>query len=244
MNYGTRIYELRKQKAFSQEEVASKLGVSRQSISLWETNQASPAMENLIAIAKLFNVSLDEIAGLKDSNQIDNQVEETPIFITDYLEDKRVVYKRDYIYLNSKADTIVFFISMFFLIFAGLSFISALNMEIQVSKIALIIGFISLFIGQIIYLLYLYVNILKKAENKHMIHIEFYDKYLIYDCTNCAKQKINYEMIDYYIAKKDYLILYFYKGLRIYVPNSSEKDIDSFLTKIAQRRKRKKPFWK
>ena len=50
MDYGNRIYKLRRQKGLSQEEVANELGVSRQSISLWETNQASPSMENLIAM--------------------------------------------------------------------------------------------------------------------------------------------------------------------------------------------------
>jgi transcriptional regulator with XRE-family HTH domain len=69
MEYGSKIYKLRKQKSLSQEEVANELNVSRQSISLWETNQASPSMDNLIAIAKLFDVSLDNLVGLTTLNK-------------------------------------------------------------------------------------------------------------------------------------------------------------------------------
>jgi len=219
MDYGTRIYELRKLKSLSQEEVADKLGVSRQSISLWETNQASPSMDNLVAIAKLFNTSLDGLVGLNNSNKMLEQSEEVPLIAIDYEEDKHVVYRRDYIYLNSKADTIIFFVSLFFFICALLSFISAINMEIQIVKIALIIGFISIIFGLTIYPFYMYVNVLKKSENHHSIHIELHDEYIIYDCSYCNKKKIPYKMIDYYIEKKDYMLLFAFTGSRIYIPS-------------------------
>src|SRR5690554_4596117 len=59
MNLGNKITELRKEYKLSQEELANKLDVSRQSISLWETNQSSPSTEKLIALAKFFNIKVD-----------------------------------------------------------------------------------------------------------------------------------------------------------------------------------------
>ena len=59
---GTRIAKLRNQFSYSQEYVAEKIGVSRQAVSKWEQNQSSPDTENLIAISKLFNVSVEYLA--------------------------------------------------------------------------------------------------------------------------------------------------------------------------------------
>ena len=56
-----RLYELRKQKGLSQEELAEKLGVSRQAVSKWERSEASPDTDNLIALAKIYDLSLDEL---------------------------------------------------------------------------------------------------------------------------------------------------------------------------------------
>lgn len=60
----------RKQHAYSQEELADKLGVSRQAVSKWERGEASPDTDNLIALAKLYQLSLDQLIGEQiDENQ-------------------------------------------------------------------------------------------------------------------------------------------------------------------------------
>lgn len=56
-----RLYELRKQQGLSQEELAEKLGVSRQAVSKWERSEASPDTENLIALSKIYGLTLDEL---------------------------------------------------------------------------------------------------------------------------------------------------------------------------------------
>ena len=56
-----RLYELRKQQDLSQEELAEKLGVSRQAVSKWERSEASPDTDNLIALAKIYGLTLDEL---------------------------------------------------------------------------------------------------------------------------------------------------------------------------------------
>lgn len=61
MTVGEKLLQLRKQHALSQEELAKKLLVSRQTISLWETNQSLPTIENLIRLREIFDVRIDEI---------------------------------------------------------------------------------------------------------------------------------------------------------------------------------------
>lgn len=57
------IRRFRKQNNMSQDELAEKLGVSRQSVSLWENGQTQPTIENIIALSKLFNITSDTLLG-------------------------------------------------------------------------------------------------------------------------------------------------------------------------------------
>ena len=61
MYFNNRLYQLRKQKGLSQEELANRLNVSRQTVSKWEVGDSTPDMEKLIAISDLFDVSLDKL---------------------------------------------------------------------------------------------------------------------------------------------------------------------------------------
>ena len=58
---GDNLYTLRKKKGISQDEFAEGLGVSRQAVSKWERNEAYPDTENLIAISRFFDVSIDDL---------------------------------------------------------------------------------------------------------------------------------------------------------------------------------------
>lgn len=72
MTFGEKFTKLRKEKGYTQEEVAEILGVSRQAISKWESDQAYPETEKLIKIGELFGCSMDYL--LKESVQKeDNQ---------------------------------------------------------------------------------------------------------------------------------------------------------------------------
>jgi len=62
-----RLIKLRKKYGYSQEELADKLGLSRQAVSKWERAEASPDTDNLICLAKLYGVSLDELLSTDDS---------------------------------------------------------------------------------------------------------------------------------------------------------------------------------
>lgn len=61
-----RLVNLRKKKGFSQEQLAEKIGVSRQAVSKWERSEASPDTDNLIMLARLYEVSLDELLRTED----------------------------------------------------------------------------------------------------------------------------------------------------------------------------------
>ncbi len=61
-----RLVNLRKEKGFSQEQLAEKIGVSRQAVSKWERSEASPDTDNLIMLARLYEVSLDELLRTED----------------------------------------------------------------------------------------------------------------------------------------------------------------------------------
>ena len=61
MNMADRIQSLRKTKGFSQEELADKIGVSRQAVSKWESEQSIPDIEKIIVMSDLFEVTTDYI---------------------------------------------------------------------------------------------------------------------------------------------------------------------------------------
>ena len=67
---GEKLYQLRKEKGISQEELAYNLNVSRQAISKWERGEALPDTDNLISLAKLYEVSLDELVGNAVCNSV------------------------------------------------------------------------------------------------------------------------------------------------------------------------------
>ena len=57
------IRSYRKKNNLSQDELAEKIGVSRQSVSFWETGQTQPTIDNIIALSRIFNISSDELLG-------------------------------------------------------------------------------------------------------------------------------------------------------------------------------------
>ena len=89
-----RLAKLRKEKGYSQEELAEKLGLSRQAVSKWERAESSPDTDNLICLAKLYNVSLDELLRTEeDIESIKESVKEKEI------KEKKDVKIYSYFYL-------------------------------------------------------------------------------------------------------------------------------------------------
>ena len=65
MTLGEKIYKLRTKRSMTQEQLAEKIGVSRQSVSKWETDSAIPDIEKLKLLAEIFEVSITELLGME-----------------------------------------------------------------------------------------------------------------------------------------------------------------------------------
>lgn len=83
MNFSEKLKEIRKDKGLSQEQLAEKIGVSRQAITKWETGKGLPDVENMVIIAEIFKTTLDEL--LRDSAI--KQESEKPVFISETIYD-------------------------------------------------------------------------------------------------------------------------------------------------------------
>lgn len=68
MEFSEKLMRLRKSRGMSQEELAYKLNVTRQTVSKWEQDQTVPDMNKLIEISKAFSISLDELTNPVDSS--------------------------------------------------------------------------------------------------------------------------------------------------------------------------------
>ena len=90
MSLGERIYKLRTEKKMSQGDLADALGVSRQSISKWETNGSVPELDKLVKLSGIFSVSLDELVTGKEKEQQNKK--DKPEVITSPQAEPKIVY--------------------------------------------------------------------------------------------------------------------------------------------------------
>ena len=89
MDLGEKLYELRKSKNLTQDDVAEKINVTRQTVSKWETNQSMPDFDKIVPLCDLFEISTEELLkGEKvkeEDENTDNNIE----------ENKRSFFKRE-----------------------------------------------------------------------------------------------------------------------------------------------------
>lgn len=85
MNFSDNLKRLRKENNLSQEELAEKLNVSRQSVSKWESNSAYPEMDKIIQISNMFNVGIDELLN-KDIREVQEE-KQVKSNINKYIDD-------------------------------------------------------------------------------------------------------------------------------------------------------------
>lgn len=243
MGFGSRLYELRKQSALSQGDVGEKLGVSRQSVSLWETDQATPSIKNLIALSNLFGLSLDALINSNSDADRFLNLTSDPEYALTYEENRKIIYRRDYQYINDFKVLSVVTLSLLFLLFALFLFLSALFQTLEVARVRLITGNLMIIAGLLIYPLYVFINTRKRIKRKLEPSIELY-KHSFHYTDGLLRLDKDYTHIDYYIDKKDYAILYLIDGKRLYLPKEGVSGIDGFLRERAARRTRSRPFWK
>ena len=67
MSIGERLYNLRKERNLSQEDLANELGVSRQTVSKWETGESTPDFDKIIPLCDFFGITSDELISGKQN---------------------------------------------------------------------------------------------------------------------------------------------------------------------------------
>ncbi|PHB17138.1 helix-turn-helix domain-containing protein [Bacillus pseudomycoides] len=73
MNLGSQLKKFRESKNFSQEDVARKVGVTRQAVYKWESNKSYPDIDNLILLSELYEVTIDEL--IKGSEDVREELD-------------------------------------------------------------------------------------------------------------------------------------------------------------------------
>ena len=76
MKFGENLYALRKSTKMSQENLAEKVGVSRQSVSKWENGEAYPEMDNILKICKIFHCKINDLIhdDIQDIDSLDEEI--------------------------------------------------------------------------------------------------------------------------------------------------------------------------
>lgn len=122
MKFGDKLIALRKKRGLSQEELAEKLNVSRQSVSKWESNNTYPETEKIVQICNLFNCSMDDL-------------------INDKIMDIDQVERKEKSNLGISIDSLLDFITKTIDMFAGMTFGSGLKCVIELFIVACIMAF-------------------------------------------------------------------------------------------------------
>lgn len=99
-----KIYELRRKQGLSQEQLAERIGVSRQAISKWESGQSIPDLDKLILLSENFSVSLDALVKESESEEAE---EVQGAFIGKEDSENKDAFKETVHVSNKKTDLIV-----------------------------------------------------------------------------------------------------------------------------------------
>ena len=121
MAVGEKIQKYRKALGMSQEELGQKLLVSRQTISLWETNQTVPTIDNLMRLREVFGVSVDEILDI-ESKQSVSETEPNELYQFHYTKEelneiyrlqRKNIFKKPILFTLVSVFLIIFLIGTF-----------------------------------------------------------------------------------------------------------------------------------
>ena len=116
MTIADRIQSLRKSKGMSQEELADAVGVSRQAVSKWESEQATPDLDKVVIMSDIFEVTTDYL--LKGIEPVKTDDHKTMADVID----QKVLTKKN----GKRAKTILKWVLIGFGILLGIDFISML----------------------------------------------------------------------------------------------------------------------
>ena len=119
MKFGDKLIALRKKKGLSQEELAEKLGVSRQSVSKWESNNTYPETDKIVQICNIFECTMDDL-------------------INDNITDVESIERKSKNNINVMVDSFLDFITKTINMFSRMNFTSGFKCVIEMIIIALV----------------------------------------------------------------------------------------------------------
>ena len=79
MKFHENLVKYRKLAGFTQEELAEKMQVSRQSVSKWENGEAVPELAKIIRLSELLNVSMDELCGRECKTKVETDIKKKTV---------------------------------------------------------------------------------------------------------------------------------------------------------------------
>lgn len=97
MTFGEKLYELRKKSAMSQDTLAERLEVTRQSVSKWERDEAFPETDKVIRIAQIFNVTTDYLLMAEEPSRCQTP-SQVPYFSTFWDRAEKTIRRHGYKY--------------------------------------------------------------------------------------------------------------------------------------------------
>lgn len=153
MNIGDKILELRKVKGYSQEDIANKLNVSRQTISKWETNQSLPDSDKIVPLCELFGISTDELLMNKRSNSVMNNKS----IINDNFTFDRITKNKRKFAINLCVSIFLYFLSVMWIIL-----LEGLGVQEEIG----VVGFLG--IAGIATVLLIYTSIVHSNDKKEL----------------------------------------------------------------------------
>ncbi|MFT3984345.1 MAG: helix-turn-helix transcriptional regulator [Lachnospiraceae bacterium] len=113
---GNFIKELRKEKNFTQEQLAEKFNVSRRTVSRWETGSNMPDLDILIGISEYYDVDLRELLdGERKSEKMNQELEETVWKVADYSneEKQKLTSRMHLLFLGGLAAAIIYMVLLY-----------------------------------------------------------------------------------------------------------------------------------
>lgn len=113
MNLSEKILKLRKANGLSQDELSERLGISRQSISKWESGQVTPELDKIVKLAETFDISTDY---LLQPNETDDLILKTIILEKqqgEILQQQGKIQKKHFLIISSFVSLLVIAIILF-----------------------------------------------------------------------------------------------------------------------------------
>lgn len=120
MKFGDKLIQLRKKSGLSQEELAAKLNVSRQSVSKWESNNTYPETDKIVQICNIFDCTMDDL-------------------INENIKDITTIERKNKNQININFDSLLEFVTKTVNMFYSMTFLSGLKCLIELAIIATIL---------------------------------------------------------------------------------------------------------